>query len=279
MKTTNLFRALYFTCVSTLMIGCSEPSEVKDDEPAPTEQNQTEISTARKFVSFGDSIVPTYDSLKSTFKTGDILLFDGFDLTGIAILVLEKKLNIPLFTHVGVIFDLPGNSNMPAGLYFWQAAPQHGLDSNRFGNDYIKGVPSNGAQMISLDTLMHYLDTLHGLDSMIVGVRHLNNPLNAAQQQKLFKYAAEVCGRSFSAPPQTGMPLDFAAGEKGIQSGDETFFCSKLASQTYLEAHLIESVITNSVLPGHFGPNLPNEKTKINFLDNGFGNFITFSPK
>lgn len=221
-----------------------------------------------------DSEAIPYSQIKDSLKTGDVLLFDGFDLAGLGIMILENDIvGIPPYTHVGIVFRLPARDNMPAGLYFWQAAPPAGSieEDGRFGNDYFKGVPGNGAQMISLDTLMNYVANLKGLNTLLVAARQLKKELSPEQSQALYNYAAHISGRSFSYPTDGGMVVDYLAGASGRQSGDESFFCSKLASQTFWKAGLIDSVVTNSVLPGDFAPIRDTAKRKVVFkIDNGF---------
>lgn len=251
--------------------------------PATALAANSDFTVVKQFE--GDTINPatdsTYSQVKDKLKTGDVLLFVGFDPAGIGIMFLEMDiLNIKPFTHVGIVFDLPASNGQPAGLYFWQAAPGDPKDPDRFGPDYIKGVPSDGAQMVSLDSLMAYVNTVpFDTEPMIVTVRPLEKALTSQEEADLLHYARTVSGRSFSYPTDGGMVVDYVAGAAGKQSGDESFFCSKLASQTFYEAGLIEEVITNSVLPGHFAITPDNPENKINFtIDNQFGQIIPIWP-
>ena len=66
-------------------------------------------------------------------------------------------------------------------------------------------------------------------------------------------FIRQMAGRSFSSPIKGGMLIDYTQGELGIQSPNDTFFCSKLASATFQAIGLLPpTIITNDILPGFF---------------------------
>lgn len=269
MKTKHFAKSLTLLAIILAFTNCNQ-----QQKPEPKAE---ESDTVVPIQSGNDS---TYSQIKGSLKTGDIIVFQGFDDAGIAIMLYEEKIDILPYTHVGIIFELPERNGLPKGLYFWQAAPLDTSDPARFGNDYIKGAVSNGAQMVSLDKMMSYISNLSGADTMTVSIRKLEKPLTQPQQNALFNYACQVAGRSFSYPTYDGMVKDYMAGAMGIQSGDESFFCSKLASQTFVAAGIIDSLITNSVLPGHFAVIENTDSSKIQFsIDNNFGVLTPIFPQ
>lgn len=223
---------------------------------------------------------PTYDQIKPYLKTGDVLLFYDFDTAGIEIMLVDMAIaHVPPLTHVGIVFELPENNGLPAGLYFWQAIPPKDVLPQTYGNDWIKGAESTGAQMVSLDKVMEYLSTIKGIETQYVLVRQLSKALSDSEKDAMLKYAREVDGRSFSWPIPEDMAFDYFLGAKeGKQSTDYSFFCSKLASQTFQNAGLIDSVITNSVLPGHFAISPGDKENLITFKTNALDSIVQFLP-
>jgi len=232
-----------------------------------------------------ENTTPTtsYPKLKSELKSGDIIMFQGFDFAGYMIMGLETLENIEPFTHVGIVMEMPAFGASPAGLYFWQAQPPDA--DNQFGPDYFKQVASDGCVMVSLDAVMAWVsqqDTSGAMRFNLIA-RQLNNPLAAPDLAAMLTTMRFLCGRSFSTPTDLGMVADYYKGcdavKKGGQSSaNDTFFCSKLASQTFQGAGILPAtLVTNSVLPGHFGSNQDN--TKLQFLKGyGFGADIYFTP-
>jgi hypothetical protein len=225
-----------------------------------------------------------YSALKNSFKTGDIIMFMGFDFAGYAIMGLEEAEGIDLFTHVGIVIDVPARGSMPAGLYFWQAMPADA--TNQFGPDYFKGVECNGAVAVPLEAILNWVnkqDTTSGATKYLLIARQLNQKMQPADESLLLAYMNEIAGRSFSSPVDDGMLLDYAAGvlsskTNGTSSSDATFFCSKLASQTFQQAGMLPAnLVTNSVLPGHFGSSEDNKKLVFQ-KGYSFGTDIYFIP-
>jgi len=94
-------------------------------------------------------------------------------------------------------------------------------------------------------------------------------------------YARQVDGRSFSYPVELAMPYDYYEGAiKGIQTADNSFFCSKLASQTFKEAGIIAlDTPTNAILPGHFALPSGLAENPIQFYNNRLDSIINFKPE
>ncbi len=228
----------------------------------------------------------SYNELKSQLKTGDIIMFQGFDVSGYMIMGLELFENIEMFTHVGIVVQMPESLNAPAGLYFWHAIPPAAID--QFGPDYFKQVQCDGCVLVSLDSVMSWVGqqttstSSSKAEPFNLIAREITPKLAVDDEAALLNYMRVIAGRSFSTPVDSGMVIDYFAGAEaakkgGSSSADDTFFCSKLASQTFQQAGLLPAtLVTNSVLPGHFGINQNN--TKLQFLKGyGFGDEIYFT--
>ncbi len=226
----------------------------------------------------------TYAELAPSLQTGDVILFQGFDLAGLLIESLESKLNLPLYSHVGIVFRLP-DGNSPSGLYFWQAAPpppppKPGQPAQDFGSDYIKGVVCDGCQLVSLDAVMTWAAeqvALGGSAGFLLAARHLSPAIASDDAASMLNTARFLAGRSFSYPVSVGMVTDYTEGaEEHKQSPNTTFFCSKLASTTFQASGMLPStMITNSILPGDFG----QAATTLQFLKGySLGDEIPFTP-
>ncbi|MFN8359554.1 MAG: hypothetical protein U0264_06535 [Candidatus Kapaibacterium sp.] len=231
----------------------------------------------------------TYAELAPSLQTGDVILFQGFDLSGFLIEALEAELNLPPYSHVGIVMRLP-DGNSPSGLYFWQAAPPPtpGNDTN-FGPDYIKGVVSDGCQLVSLDNVMAWAaaQSAQGPStSYLLAARHLTPAISADDATTMMNFVRFLVGRSFSYPVGEGMMIDYAEGAvENKQSPNTTFFCSKLASATYQACGILPpspvpnviaepTMITNNILPGDFG----QTGTRLQFLKGySLGDEISFT--
>ena len=232
----------------------------------------------------------TYTELAPSLQTGDVILFQGFDLSGFLIETLEADLKLPLFSHVGIVFRLPGG-NSPSGLYLWQAAPPAtpGNDTN-FGPDYIKGVVADGCELVSLDNVMAWAAAQSAKGpstSFLLAARHLTPAIAADDATSMMNCARFLVGRAFSYPVGDGMMADYVEGSAlNKQSPNTTFFCSKLASTTYQACGILPpspvpnviaepTMITNNILPGDFGQG----GNRLQFLKGySLGDQIAFTP-
>ena len=175
---------LLFTYGIFIFASCTESTTPPDPEPSSDfieENTHLESDSVPLISSFNFDPYPTYDSIKSYLKTGDILLFEKFDTAGVLIEALEEFETLPKFTHVGIVFKLPAKGDFPEGLYFWQAVPPPTVEPMNYGPDYFKGAISDGAQMVSLDSIMAQLSNQKGmgLGQMFVWVRQLTEQLSS----------------------------------------------------------------------------------------------------
>jgi hypothetical protein len=216
-----------------------------------------------------------YESIKDQLNAGDIILFMGSEKDPAAkdIILLETIEGIPGYTHIGIVFKFPGGNPSP-DILFWQAAPvaNYGTSPDPtnplnfysvFGNDYIKGVESDGCVLISLDKLMAWSGDPSKNPDMFqkIAVRQFTTALPADIISTMEQFIRLIDGRSFSSPVATGMPADYAEGALGHQTSNATFFCSKLATLTYQYCGLLsKSIVCNSILPGDYGQNCTNGK-------------------
>jgi hypothetical protein len=202
-----------------------------------------------------------YSQLAPTLKTGDVILFQGTVFADLAIEELEKVEGLPQYSHIGMVY-LPTDD--PTNIQIWQAAPAP--DAEAYGNDYIKGVPADGAQLVSLQTVLEWCNdpSKDHNNTYNVAARHLTPALSSSDFTLLDTFVREMVGRSFSQPEATGMMDDYYKGANGEQTSNATFFCSKLVAATYQGTGILPpqpvgntipepTMITNSVLPGDFG--------------------------
>lgn len=203
----------------------------------------------------------TYAELAPTLKTGDVILFQGSIGADLAIETLSLAKGLSPYSHVGMVY-LPADD--PTNIQLWQAAPAP--DAEAYGNDLFKGVPADGCQMVSLQTVMDWCGNLqedHD-NKYSFAAAHLTPALSASDFTLLDTFIRQMVGRSFSQPEDTGMMDDYLKGaDEGVQTSNATFFCSKLVAATYQGAGILPpqpgvgiaepTLITNSVLPGNFG--------------------------
>ncbi|MDN3202976.1 hypothetical protein [Algoriphagus sediminis] len=215
-------------------------------------------------INSGISDQVNYSNLKSSLKTGDVMMFMGFNPTGDAIRRLEKLEGLEGFTHIGIVVEIADEKGN-IQHYFWHAIPPDAI--NQFSPDYLKGVQADGCVLVTLDSVIDWVkktNTDAGRTEFKLIVRKLNGEngkrgIGPDQLKDFITFMKQMAGRSFSHPVDMGMVLDYTAGLEasklgGKSSSNTTFFCSKLSSATFQAAKLLpESLVVNSVLPGHFG--------------------------
>jgi hypothetical protein len=211
---------------------------------------------------------PTYSQIRSLLQPGDVILFeaDG-DIVDLGIGILDSMKGDLPFTHCGIVYRFPGSDPNDAPM-IWQAAPPpmppESAGGEAFGQDFIKLVPTDGCQLVSLDVVIALCaeQTSANYQFAYRNIQSVSNPdlgLDSELLTLLDNFIRFTDGRSFSYPPEDGMGIDYFEGYKEQkQTGNDTYFCSKLASDTYKNIGLLSSdVITNAVLPGDFaGDNL-----------------------
>ncbi|MBS1536610.1 MAG: hypothetical protein JST20_02530 [Bacteroidetes bacterium] len=195
----------------------------------------------------GISQVP-YSSLVSQFQTGDIILFDGPSFESVVIEFVDKS----PFSHVGIIVV---DSSLSSKPLFWQSA---GIKT--MNDPLINGMRS-GAQLLDLESVLAYV--MKQPNSFGVNYSFCYRPLNYTRPSDFASqfdtYMRSVDGRAFP-PTMEVMGYNYIIGQFKKAADRATYFCSQLASETYMEMGLIDSSPwpPNSYSPGNFSTE--NEK-------------------
>lgn len=206
---------------------------------------------------------PTYSQIRTLLQPGDVILFmsEG-SIVDLGIGILDSMKGDLPYTHCGIIYRFPDSDPNDTPL-IWQAAPPPIPNLTQggevYGPDYIKQIPCDGCQLVSLDVMIPWCAEQTGANYSFAyrSIQSITNPSQGLASDVLTaleNFIRFTDGRSFSYPPEDGMGFDYAEGSiRHKQSGNNTYFCSKLASDTYKNIGLLSSdVITNSILPGDF---------------------------
>jgi len=182
-----------------------------------------------------------YSAIKDDLATGDIILFHGPSAESE---IIEKIDHSP-FSHVGIIVRLEGTEhNRPL---LWESSEITEL------TDFETGGKRSGVHLVDLEkVLQHCLN--HPSKS---GKKYTFawRKLDAGQTENLKKnfenFMSQVDGRAF--PSLAQMAEHFLEGRMEIKSNMRTYFCSELASDTYMNLNLISKEHPpNYYSPGSF---------------------------
>lgn len=196
-----------------------------------------------------DNPVP-YPEIRKTLQTGDLLFFAGSSSLDYMIETLAWVAGDPAYSHVGMVIRDGEN------LYFWDAPgggntfpdPYTVNPNNRL---YDKGqqIAHDGCRVAPLDELLAYYVTMEGTHFWL---RHLKPTLTADQLAALTIFINRVDGLPFPTPIDTGLPENYAAGQKGITLFAGTYFCAQLVADSYLHMGLLsaDKWPANSYSPG-----------------------------
>ena len=182
-----------------------------------------------------------YSKIVDQFSTGDIILFHGPALESV---VIEKADKSP-FSHVGIVVKLEGTDfNKPL---FWESSTIQTLE------DYEKHAISSGVHLVDLESVLDYAmqqKPSHGQHYQFAW-RKLDPGSNPDVTKSMEDFMGTVDGRAF--PSLGEMAEHFIEGRLHIESNLRTFFCSELASYTYMQTGLMSKKNPpNYYSPGSF---------------------------
>ncbi|TNE71179.1 hypothetical protein EP331_10135 [bacterium] len=179
-----------------------------------------------------------YSSIKDQLQTGDIILFHGPSAESVII----EKLDQSPFSHVGIVVLLEGTDhNRPL---FWESSTIQDLD------DFLAGKVQGGVHLVDLESVLDYAMSekpVHGQHYQFAW-RKLDPGSNTDILDKMLAFMRTVDGDAF--PSLEEMAIHFAEGRLDIKCNMSTFFCSELASDTYMNCGLL----TTEHLPNYYSP-------------------------
>ncbi|WP_242833587.1 hypothetical protein [Desulfosporosinus youngiae] len=191
----------------------------------------------------------SYNAVKDSLKTGDLILFHGVQTTSKLIELIEWS----YWSHVGMVV-LPQDIGLTVeGPLFWEStASGDGL------TDYLTGQPKvNGPMLVALqdrigvDVKQHY-DT-HFL------VKYLNRSLQQRELAALKDFMNKVHDRGF---PSAENALKYYIDGRSFNkpAPDTEVFCSELTAETFMALGFIsQDYVPNGYCPDDFnkGDNIP----------------------
>jgi len=150
-----------------------------------------------------------WSELSKELKTGDVILFhqDGL-ISKLIELVTEAH-----FSHVGMVIREDDGS-----LKLWQSFE-----------------PEGGVVVDDLPDFLHKYNSDY--NGVYIDARKLEFDAPNDFWQPLPAFIAEMNGRPF--PTLWAMVENYVKGRLGIDSGEESFFCSDLVADTYMQVGLL----------------------------------------
>jgi ABC-type amino acid transport substrate-binding protein len=192
-------------------------------------------------------IVKTYEDVEALLQTGDIVLF------GLYYEPIGENTLATSWTHVGIIFRLPGN---PAPL-LWESTPLKNVP------DKDLGIEKAGAQVVYLK------DRLKAYDTDVYAIRYLKAARDASMVKRLFRFIDYAHALPF--------PSELNVVRKVIQAKIfsrfyrpkkhyKNIFCSELVAESYIQMGLLpESPPPSSYVPADF-----SARKKLPFLKGAY---------
>lgn len=184
----------------------------------------------------------TLKDIISQFSTGDLILFHGF---GIESEIIEFVDDSP-YSHVAMVIKMPG-VDMPL---LWSS------DEITTLNDFLNEGLHAGVHLMDLQKVLDLTASRTNKkgDHYTYSWRKLSMDKGDKFMHTLETFMRSVDGRAF--PTLEDMALHYAEGKKGIRNNQKTFFCSQLATNTYIHLGIFpDTLIDNSVAPGDYGDN------------------------
>jgi hypothetical protein len=183
-----------------------------------------------------------YKTARAQLGTGDLVFLHGTSPAGVMIENVEKTLNWPPYSHVGMVIKDVDN------LYFWDAPGGGNCFPDPYSDDpdnriYGKKVHT-GCRVSVLDDLLAYYITK--TDAGGFWIRQLASGVSEAQFNALRIFINRVDGLLFPAgvgpgdPAATGLGESYLAGQTGSSIMWGNYFCSQLVTDTYMHMGLIE---------------------------------------
>jgi hypothetical protein len=190
---------------------------------------------------FGGKTVETYTegktykfrnpNVRKLFKSGDILLFSGSGVDSFTV----KCFTTTVWSHIGMIMKLesfepkgpkndPEYRKDPDNLYVWHST----LYSYNGVPDLISGKYKSGVQLNSLTSVMNKYK------GRIV-IRRLSDPIGN-QEKEIIEFMNKYDDRLYEwAPTELANSVCWGRLPDICKSGDNAFFCSELATKTYVD--------------------------------------------
>ena len=182
----------------------------------------------------------TYSDIKDKIQTGDIFLFHGPGLESELIEVVDGT----SFSHVAMGVRLPGHTEPLLWTSDEIVSLTDQIDQGKRGGVHLLDAKS----VFEVCMERKYKNNKHYKFAW----RSLENVARDDAFMKLLEtFMREVDGRAF--PSLEEMVIHFIEGKLGIETNTRTFFCSELATDTYVHLELLPSdTIINSLSPGDF---------------------------
>ena len=182
----------------------------------------------------------TLKDIISELSTGDLILFHGF---GIESEIIEFVDDSP-YSHVAMVIKMPGIDKP----LLWSS------DEITTLNDYLNQGLHAGVHLMELQKVLDLTASRTNKkgEHYTYSWRKLNYPKGDKFMHTLETFMRSVDGRAF--PTLDDMALHYAEGKLGKRADQKTFFCSQLATNTYIHLDIFpDSLIDNSVAPGDYG--------------------------
>jgi hypothetical protein len=203
-----------------------------------------------------------YKTARPNLGTGDLIFLHGTSDAGVMIENIEKTLDWPPYSHVGMVIKDGTN------LYFWDAPGGGDCFPDPYFDDpdnriYGKQVHT-GCRVSVLDDLLAYYSTK--TDAGGFWIRPLASGVSPAQFTAMRIFINRVDGLLFPAgvgpgdPAATGLGESYVAGQTGSSILWGNYFCSQLVTDTYMHMGLVEmdDYPPNGYAPAAFGIDDPS---------------------
>lgn len=185
----------------------------------------------------------TLKDIISKFSTGDLILFHGF---GIESEIIEFVDDSP-YSHVAMVIKIPELSNK---TLLWSS------DEIPTLNDYLNDGLHAGVHLMDLQKVLDLTASRTNKkgEHYTYSWRKLEYNKSGDFMPTLETFMRSVDGRAF--PTLENMAFNYAEGKLGKRANQKTFFCSQLATNTYIHVGIFpDTLIDNSVAPGDYGDN------------------------
>ncbi|GAB6930396.1 hypothetical protein JCM10914A_43790 [Paenibacillus sp. JCM 10914] len=175
-----------------------------------------------------------YHEIEPLLQTGDIFLAHGISKGSIIIETLEQ---CP-WSHVAIVVRTPDNE-----VLLWESTSADDLEDCWFH------VKKSGPQLVKLRDRI--ISDISGQYDSMFAIRQLEVERTPEMYDQLENFIGQVHDATF--PDKLQMYWEVLEGKFGIKSSFKDFFCSKLASETYMRLGLLsESKPANSYEPKNF---------------------------
>ena len=192
-------------------------------------------------------IVKTYEDVEALMQTGDIVLF------GLYYEPIGENTLATNWTHVGMIFRLPGN---PTPL-LWESTPLKNLP------DKDSGIEKAGAQVVYLK------DRLKAYETDVYAIRFLKVARDAEMINSLFRFIDYAHALPFPSElnvVRKVLQAKIFSRFYGPKKRYKNIFCSELVAESYIQMGLLpESPPPSSYVPADF-----SARKKLPFLKGAY---------